>query len=328
MSNGNGRQVARARGRQMMAPPPRPGPLAAPGGPSQQMTPAQQGWWWNGSSWVCDPCDDFVPPPPCPPVPGFPPLFDPASSPWYPGANAGVSFGTTAPSFPIRGNFWWDGIRLWLFDGAAWVDIVKSANTGGSGSGSTGGSGNVIIGVNPPGNPAIGEEWWNGSQLYVWDGSTWKVVGPGALSGPVPTTTQVFSIGCPNNLTGLGISSSAWTVVPFNVNPTVDPALSYSLTTHQITPNKPGFYLYFARIYSGGSAGVALVRNDTGTYTGTNAPEDTTFISTTAAQGWMMTSGIALMNGTTDFVRLWAFDSTGSFHSTGSNPVLRAYLLP
>jgi hypothetical protein len=328
MSNGNGRQAAGPRGRQMMVPPPRGRQMTAP---QQQMTPAQQGWWWNGSNWVCDPCDDFTPPFPCPPFPGFPPAYDPASSPWYPGANAGVSFGTTAPSFPIRGNFWWDGIRLWMFDGAAWVDIVKSANTGGSsGSGSTGGSGNVIIGVNPPGNPVIGEEWWNGSQLYVWDGSTWKVVGPGALSGPVPTTTQTFSIGAPTNLTtpALGTSSAAWTVVPFNVAPTIDPALAYNGTTHQITPNKPGFYLFSARMYSGGSAGVALVRNDTGTYTGTNAPEDTTLISTTAAQGWMMTNGIVLMNGTTDFVRLWAWDSTAIFHNTGSNPVLRGYLLP
>ena len=71
----NGRQITRAR-------------------PQQMAAPAQQGWVWDGSSWVCD-ADDFpCQPVPCPPVPPpqFPPWFDPHNAPWYPGANAGVQF--------------------------------------------------------------------------------------------------------------------------------------------------------------------------------------------------------------------------------------------
>lgn len=122
----NGRQMTRVR------------PMAAvqqAPSPARQMSPSQQGWSWNGSQWVCDPCDDF---PPCPPFPGFPPALDPATSPWYPGANAGVSFGATAPNFPIRGNFWWDGKTLWMFDGAAWV--IVGGNSGAPPLGVTDGS--------------------------------------------------------------------------------------------------------------------------------------------------------------------------------------------
>jgi hypothetical protein len=49
------------------------------------------------------------------------------SPPWYPGANAGVSFGLTPPQNAVRGHFWWDGRVLWMFDGAAWVTVGGSA---------------------------------------------------------------------------------------------------------------------------------------------------------------------------------------------------------
>jgi hypothetical protein len=39
-----------------------------------------------------------------------------------------VSFSATAPPNPVRGNFWWDGKTLWMFDGAAWV-AVGGTNT-------------------------------------------------------------------------------------------------------------------------------------------------------------------------------------------------------
>jgi hypothetical protein len=109
----NGRSLVRGRSAQ---------PMAAPAGVQPMNAPAPQGWWWNSNTntWCCDGDDDF----PCPPFPsGCPPWFDPPHSPWYPGANAGVSFGTTPPLNPVRGNFWWDGVQLWMFDGAAWVNV-------------------------------------------------------------------------------------------------------------------------------------------------------------------------------------------------------------
>lgn len=115
-------------------------PMAAPPQPSQQ------DWVWDGANWCppgsapfpppCPP-PGFPPPFPCPPA-GFPtpcpPWFPPpaAQAPWYPGANAGVSFSATAPVNPIRGNFWWNGTTLQMFDGAAWVSIGGSATPSGS----------------------------------------------------------------------------------------------------------------------------------------------------------------------------------------------------
>jgi hypothetical protein len=107
--------------------------------------PAQQGgWYWDGSNWVCDPdcgappSSGFPCPPPSFPPPGCPPWFPPPQGqpPWYPGANAGVSFSATAPPNPIRGNFWWDGKVLWMFDGAVWVNTAQGATLRGVTDGS------------------------------------------------------------------------------------------------------------------------------------------------------------------------------------------------
>jgi hypothetical protein len=86
-------------------------------------------WVWDGSRWICSPCDcDDQRPMPCPPGPsGCPPWYDPPQAPWYPGANGGVTFSTTQPNNPIRGHFWWNGVSLFMFDGAAWVAIGPSA---------------------------------------------------------------------------------------------------------------------------------------------------------------------------------------------------------
>lgn len=104
--------------------------------PQQQIMPpqpSQQDWVWDGSNWCPPPSGGCWPtPPPCPPA-GFPtpcpPWFPPPAgqAPWYPGANGGVSFSATPPLNPIRGNLWWDGTMLHLFDGAAWVNIGPPA---------------------------------------------------------------------------------------------------------------------------------------------------------------------------------------------------------
>jgi hypothetical protein len=75
-------------------------------------------WVWDGTRWVCVPCGgEERPPIPCGP------FYDPPQVPWYPGANGGVSFGLNPPQNPIRGHFWWNGVLLQMFDGAAWVGI-------------------------------------------------------------------------------------------------------------------------------------------------------------------------------------------------------------
>jgi hypothetical protein len=145
--------------------------------PQQQGVPSQQ-WWggmpgWGGSpGWNGGDCcpDDSAPPFPCPPPgwppPGCPPWFSGQNSPpWYPGANAGVSFGTTPPPNPVRGHFWWDGVTLWMFDGAAWV----AAGGGSAGQGAA----SVAIGTTPPVAPQPGALWFDGGMLLLWTGTAW-----------------------------------------------------------------------------------------------------------------------------------------------------------
>lgn len=295
----------------------------------QMMQPSpQSGWWWDGSNWVCGDCDnggggDLSP---------FPPAFSgPAQQPpWYPGANGGVSFGTNAPQNPVRGHFWWDGATLWIFDGAAWVDSSTGVVFPGGGGGSSGasGAGTVVISTSPPGNPQMGAQWWDGTVLRVWDGAQWKIVGPGASAGPVPTTTQTFRITQPTNL---NVTPNVWAIVPFTSSPSIDPMLAWNATTYQITPKRAGIYLWIVRAdvsAANGFDGVALTRNDPGSVT--NATEFvaiSTIYTGTPTSTWLNAVGVSVMNGTTDFVRLFTFTNAGIFY--GYNiPNVEGYLLP
>lgn len=152
--------------------------------------PAQQdGWVWDGASW-CQPQPCPPTPPPCPPGPaGCPPWYPPPAnqSPWYPGANGGVTFSSTPPPCPVRGNFWYDGRVLWMFDGANWVDVGVagiSSLLGGAGGAP------VFIGATAPPSPAPGSLWWDGTVLRLWDGVRWDLIGPTA-----PTTATGVLVG-------------------------------------------------------------------------------------------------------------------------------------
>jgi hypothetical protein len=292
-------------------------------------------WMWDGTNWVCVPCGDGVPPFPCPPPgfppPGCPPWFSGANSPpWYPGANAGVSFGNTAPPNPVRGHFWWNGSALGLFDGAVWVNTA----TGGIiGEGGGSGQGTVIISATAPGNPVAGMQWWDGSVMRVYDGTQWNVVGPGGSAGPVPTTTLSFAITAPAQL---AITPNAWTVVPFTTTPLVDTTLGWDPITRRFTPKRGGVYGFDMRGFltygAGGSAGIALVKNDDGSFNANSSFYNVVAISTSAnASGslaWQQSSGNTVMNGTTDFVRLFAYSSAGTVDGAGQNPLIAGWQLP
>lgn len=164
--------------------------------PAPQSMQSPMDWVWDGASWTCG---DNPSPPGCPPAPGCeppcppplcpptgwpvpcPPFYPPPSNqpPWYPGANGGVSFSQTAPPCPIRGAFWYDGNILWMYDGAAWVDVgVKGIST------LTAGGAPVFIGPTAPPASKPGALWWDGTELQLWDGTKWNLIGP----TPAPAT--------------------------------------------------------------------------------------------------------------------------------------------
>jgi hypothetical protein len=315
-------------------------------------------WVWDGSNWVCDPdCDNGSG--------AFPPFGPPVFSgpagqpPWYPGANGGVSFGATAPPNPVRGHQWWNGTTFFLFDGAAWVPI------GGSISGATtppsttapanpqpgqqwfNGStlfvwdGNAWIPVSQtktsiqataPSAPNPGDLWFDGTQLRIWDGSAWELVGPGATVGPVPTTTKVFSLQASGTIS-LG-ASSTYVIVPFTATPSIDTLAGWNATVHKFQPTKAGSYLFTTTQYQGGAetqALHALLKNDNGTYM-QNSQEYVTEAAAAAAGGlglYLTATGMVHLNGTTDFVRLWANTTDGNFYILSTtNPTITGWLLP
>jgi hypothetical protein len=313
-------------------------------------------WVWNGSNWICNPdcgTDGSAPP-------FGPPVFSgPVSQPpWYPGANGGVSFGATAPANPVRGHMWWDGTSFWLFDGAAWVAI------GGSGA-----SGGAATGTTPPSNPFNGQQWFNGSVLYiwdgnawvptsttksyvqatappapnpgdlwfdgavqrVWDGSVWQTVGPGALQGPVGTTTKVFQLTMATTSVALG-TTSAWAVVPFTGSPQIDTEGGWNPTTHRYTPTKAGFYLFFNNqfLLNNETGGNFLIQNDAGSWLQNSQNYVSGMYMAGSASDTVLTnSGVVRMNGTTDFVRLWGLSSLGNFSQVSTTmPTITAFMLP
>lgn len=356
-------------------------------------------WIWNGVTWVCSPCNDMGPPgPPCPPPgfppPGCPPWFSGANSPpWYPGANAGVSFGTTPPPNPVRGHFWWDGVTMWLFDGAAWSGI------GGPGTGATASvgssppsnpsvgtlwfDGNALLvwngtmwavsgggtstGTTPPANPQPGQQWWNGATLFIWDGNawvptsqtksyvqptappnpnpgdlwfdgavqriwsgtSWMLVGPGSFVGPVGTSTITFAMA---QNAAIAMTPNQFNIVAFTGTPLVDTQTAYDPITHRLTPKQAGMYLIEARgLATGTVSGLAVVKNDTGSFTGSLSSDIVPAIASEGASGisgWFNASGFVQMNGTTDFLRMWWYNSGGSFPAAGSQPCFSTLLMP
>jgi hypothetical protein len=256
----------------------------------------QQGnWVWDGSNWVCDPdCGNGGSgsvPAPCPPF--GPPVFSgPAGQPpWYPGANGGVSFGATFPPNPVRGHLFWDGSTFWLFDGAGWVVIS------GTGGGTNGGT----------------------------------------TPGPsVSTTTKVFQL---TTVPTVAIGASdVWSIIPFTSTPQVDTASGWDPVSHKYTPKKSGYFNFFVNGMCFGPGqnvvAFALLFNDNGswqlnsqnyvcmgdTYNFTGAPAQAAFLTS---------SGIVHMNGTTDFVRLWAFTSDGNWNQISTTmPTMVGFILP
>jgi hypothetical protein len=325
---------------------------------SGQMQPGTRdgNWVWNGSQWVCSP--DCGTDGSCPPF--GPPVFSgPVNQPpWYPGANGGVSFGATAPPNPVRGHMWWDGTAFWLFDGAAWVQI-GGAGAGGTSLGTTAPAnpvpgqqwfnGSVLyiwdgnawvptsttksyIQPTAPPAPNPGDTWFDGTQMRIWTGTAWALVGPGATVGPVATTTEVFSMPMPAPIS-LAASPGVLVIVPFTASPTIDTQSAYNATTHAITPKTPGYYFFNINAYvsmtATGIVGVVLAKNDPGSITGTTAIAVAAVVNSPGSlQSNVQGAGIIKMNGTTDYVRLFADSSGASTINAASWPIIDGVLLP
>ena len=123
-------------------------------------------------------------------------------------------------------------------------------------------------------------------------------------------------------------SAAAWGIVPFNDLPNPDIFGGWDSVQHKYTPTKAGIYMFEIRGGGSPSGGIALLKNDPGTFANALSSDIIIAIQSQGTGGWNSVSGLALMNGTTDFVRMWSWASDSIFHNTGSNQIFTAALLP
>lgn len=246
-------------------------------------------------------------------------------------------FRPASPSFSTEGVLYlWDANANTYAPATPELFFSSGSNTGGGdggGDGGGGGSDMAIISPTPPVSPSAGQQWWNGTIMQVWDGGMWKTVGPPqGAAGALETSTTTFAITQTGDIT---IPSGSWEVVNLTASPLVDTLPgSWDPITHKYTPKKAGNYAFTVRgrtdITSGFSAGVAILKNDDGIFDNSSAD---TIVGITSATGiayaWQSASGYAQMNGTTDYVRYFAYVNTTSkkLLDAGSNPVFYALRL-
>ena len=231
-------------------------------------------------------------------------------------SSGGTATGTQPPTNPTPGQQWWNGATLYIWDGNAWVPTSQTKS--------------YVQSTAPP-SPNPGDTWWDGSQMRIWDGHAWETVGPGATLGPVPTTTLALSVVQPTAV-ALG-DTSTWHIVPFTSAPQVDIYSGWDPVSKKYTPTKPGYYHWQGQVWGGGTGtvGVAILKNDPGFF---NDVQNENVVATDIMGGaniglWMTLTGICRMNGTTDYVRLFAINTAaGTFLGAGSNPCWGGWALP
>ena len=74
-------------------------------------------------------CDEYgnQPVPVCNTPPSQPPWFEPPCPPQY--KTNYVAFGGIPPAYPCRGELWWNGHFLSIWDGAAWMPVAGGGPT-------------------------------------------------------------------------------------------------------------------------------------------------------------------------------------------------------
>lgn len=238
-------------------------------------------------------------------------------SQWF-STGGGTSTGTSPPANPQPGQQWFNGSVLYVWDGNAWIPVSATRS---------------YVQPTAPPSPNPGDTWWDGTQMRIWTGSAWALVGPGATTGPVSTTTHMFSL-------LLGAASldvpSGYSIIPFTSAPAIDPQGMWQSTTQQIRPKIAGNYLVFITgwgVYGTGQNQIFMLKNDPGVVTSDSINTQMSIAeaggNAAAAGIGLSASGMVNMNGTSDYLRLWSLLSQNTFYPFSPQvPVIDIWLFP
>lgn len=197
----------------------------------------------------------------------------------------------------------------------------------------------VTFSLEAPANVIRGHFWWNGASLQMFDGVAWVMIGGngtlippggGTTPSPVSTTTQVFSI---SQATAITQVANVWDVVNFTGTPQIDTLGAWSPQTKKYTPNKAGWYLIACRAYltnvAGQNIGVGVVKNDSGAVNNNDiwVLAQTSNAISSPQVSWSQAMGLAQMNGSTDFVRMFSLSNASGAYPTPI-PLFSAWILP
>jgi hypothetical protein len=147
---------------------------------------------------------------------------------------------SSAPAAPLPGQLWWDSGTKYLklntsstkgTASAAWKTLVTMSSSSSA-----------------PSNPVTGEQWWDtvNTQLKVWNGSGWSIIGPAAAAatgntGAIPDTIVsispaatyvVLKFYIDNTLVGIWSKESSFTTAVTGFN-TINRGLNLSSAISQ-----------------------------------------------------------------------------------------------
>jgi hypothetical protein len=193
-----------------------------------------------------------------------------------------------------------------------------------------GANGGVSFGAAPPPNPVRGHMFWDGKTFWLFDGAAWVAIGPGtspANGARVGVTTQTFRL-----MQGATITMplGAWNIVPYTAVPNIDLQHAWNAGAHTITPTVAGVYCFQVRTNMYGNQNIsALLKNDSGIFAGNQDWVSESYVAGTATEAVTATlTAMTPMNGTTDFVRVWANPADGNMYPPNGAAAIEAFLMP
>jgi len=141
-----------------------------------------------------------------------------------------------------------------------------------------------------------------------------------ALAAGVAGNGPAFNV---YSTAGTSATTGTFTKVQFDTK-TFDTNTNYNTSTYRFTPTVAGYYQFnatvsFSSVGTAGQMCVSLYKN------GTRSIDGMLLSQTATASCYSTVSGILYCNGSTDYVEVYAYQSTGSTQNVGGGSLSQAF---